>query len=228
MKRGKEVQTRGVVRMMGQNHQRVDVGRVGGRVVVEVVRSWLRRQHVKWSIMKWVGLSCLMLCGWTQASPLAMERRQAEAVWVQDGVGGDGCRQVQVTVVITQNQTVPRPDYPDGWVRSAWVTLLEQDRCTQSQMVNAAGQLDVRSGGGLEVDRKLGNATFAGTVLSWDGVRQAEGVISVSVDWVGVGPLSRQAGRTISRRARAAITLSGFGITLRQTVEDAQISISKY
>lgn len=156
-----------------------------------------------------------------EAAGPAVERRQASAVFTQ----ADGCTSVQTVVTITQNAVVPSPYYPDGWVRTAWVSVLEQNVCTATQLLNASGQLSATTG--LEIDRKLDGAQFSGTVLAYDGVAQVEGTLAVAVTWTGTGQANRQIWRTVSRPADGNLTLDGFGLSLRSTTTDAAITITK-
>jgi hypothetical protein len=188
--------------------------------VIQIEEAGMRQTMRWWMCAVLLGMALLMIRQ-TQAQPPGMEQRKAEAVWVLS----EECHMVQTVVTVTQVQTVPSPYYPDGWVRTAWVSVLETNPCTQTQLLNAAGQLQTQSG--LEIYRKLESATFSGTVPVWDGVTQSEGTVSVAVDWTGTGQVSRQVWRTLSRTASAQLNLSGLGLTLNQTTQDAQLSITK-
>jgi hypothetical protein len=179
------------------------------------------RQLTRWWMCAVLLTMALLMIRQAQAEPPGMEQRKAEAVWLLS----EECHSVQIVVTLTQNETVASPYYPDGWVRTAWVSVLETNPCTNTQLLNAAGQLETQTG--LAIDRKLESAVFAGTVLTWDGVTQTEGVVNVNTSWTGTGPLNRQVWRTVSRGATAQLDLSGFGLTLSAQTADAQLSITK-
>lgn len=157
-----------------------------------------------------------------EAAGPATEQRKADAVFASQI---DSCTTIQTVVTITQNATVPSPYYPDGWVRTAWVSVLEANTCSNTQLLNASGQLSATTG--LEIDRKLDSAQFSGTVLAYDGVGQAEGTLAVTVSWTGTGPTNRQIWRTVSRGADGNLTLDGFGLSVRSTTTDAVLTITK-
>jgi len=148
------------------------------------------------------------------------EVRTAEATFIEVSQ----CTVTQTLITLVQAQTRITTEYPDGWQRSALITVQVDDTCAGVQLLNAAGQFIATND--LAIDRKLAYAEFTGLVAVWDGISQAEGQLNVSVTFDGTGPPSRT-GHTLSRAADATLAADGMGVSLRNTTHAAVLSIAK-
>jgi uncharacterized membrane protein len=166
--------------------------------------------------MKRLTLVMALMVGLAQAAQLT-EQRTAEATFMQV----DQCTVTQTLVTLAQNQVRISTEFPDGWVRMAWITVQVDDTCAGVQLLNAAGQLTVLDG--LAIDRKLDSAHLEASITVWDGISQAEGQVYVTADWNAIGPVNRGVWRTVSRAAEAVLTTEGL-VTLSNFTTDASLS----
>jgi hypothetical protein len=101
----------------------------------------------------------------------------------------DGCVVTNVGVFANKGK-FQSPPGPGSSGAFADMYIDQYDICTGAQYILAFGGTPL-SNDAFQIDRGLNSAVLNATILVFDNVSGAEISVSVNLEWVGIGPLSR-------------------------------------